>query len=146
MDEVTWAVLAGVAQAAFSVDVTLILEHAFETMFTVDSPVFEEGCEPVSLSPNPIQGSRVPCDYLRESYLYEGFKFTSDGYGPQWENAGSGSMTLRLWFHFRRACVNAGGHHKLVREFRPVSQSSGYKYTKGQLFSAVPLAYPFPQH
>jgi hypothetical protein len=99
VDAVTWAVLAGVAQTSFPDDVSSILEHAFHTIFTIDSPVFEEGCEPEVAFPNPIQGSWVPCDFLHKAYLYEGFKFSKEGYGPQWENAGSGSMDLRLLQH-----------------------------------------------
>jgi len=36
---------------------------------------------------------------LHEAYLYKGFKFSKQGYGPQWENAGSGAMALRLLQH-----------------------------------------------
>lgn len=99
VDAVTWGILAGVTQDALGTETTtLVLDEAVRTMFTVDTPVFGEGCESDDIEVTP-QGSRIPCDFLHESYLYKGFKFTKKGYGPQWENAGSGAMALKQMSH-----------------------------------------------
>lgn len=100
VDAVTWGILAGVTQdALLDVENTKnVLDEAVRSMFTVDTPVFGEGCESEELAVSP-RGSRIPCDFLHESYLYRGFKFTKNGYGPQWENAGSGAMALKRMGH-----------------------------------------------
>jgi hypothetical protein len=101
VDAVTWGILAGVTQTALGdpAITAAVLNDTVSTMFTVDTPIFEEGCGDDVEQTIPLQGSRVPCDFLHESYLYRGFQFTKKGYGPQWENSGSGAMALARLQH-----------------------------------------------
>jgi hypothetical protein len=102
VDAITWGTLAGITQDVVSAEQ---LKNLYEettagilnTMFTVDSPVFDEGCyDDIYLQEvkRASSGSRFPCSGIESHLRFRGFKFSDRGFGVQWENAGSGALAL----------------------------------------------------